>query len=280
MKLCIFMIIFPACLQATALRISPEELNQRLDNQSLTILDVRSKNDYDVIHIKNALNFPVELTYTKKNLDGKIQKPKKMQQFLRERGIDTHSNVIIYDNEKLIDAARVFWALEVYGLTNVKILDHGFNYWLSKNLSTSQDTPKVKSSKYVSTINHQRLSSKFATQIAIHSKNKIVIDARPLKAYKGEVSVARRFGHIPSAINIPFNHNIMQDSDYSALKPIKELKKLYVDLPRDKKIIIYCKIGRVSSTNYFALRELGYDVSNYDASWREWGNDDSLPIEK
>jgi thiosulfate/3-mercaptopyruvate sulfurtransferase len=30
---------------------------------------------------------------------------------------------------------------------------------------------------------------------------------------------------------------------------------------------------------YFVLRGLGYDVSVYDGSWYEWGNDLNLPLE-
>jgi len=262
------------------LRISPEQLNKQINDKQLIILDVRSKNDYDVGHIKNAINFPVHLTYSNLKTNGQIQQPVQMQKYLRKAGINLKSNVIVYDGGQLVDAARVFWSLEVYGLKNVKVLDHGFNYWLDKNLPTSQETPKVKESQYVSTINNQRLSSKFATQLALNNSKKLIIDARSLSAYKGETSVAKRFGHIPSAINVPFFHNISKDSGFQSLKPITELKKLYSDIPLGKKVIIYCKIGRVSSTNYFALRELGHDVSNYDASWREWGNDDNLPVEK
>jgi len=262
------------------LRISPEQLNKQINDKQLIILDVRSKNDYDVGHIKNAINFPVNLTYSNLKTNGQIQQPVQMQKYLRKAGINIKSNVIVYDGGQLVDAARVFWSLEVYGLKNVKVLDHGFNYWLDKNLATSQEIPKVKESHYVSTINNQRLSSKFATQLAINNSKKLIIDARSLPAYKGETSVAKRFGHIPSAINVPFFHNITKDSNFQSLKPITELKKIYSDIPIGKKVIIYCKIGRVSSTNYFALRELGHDVSNYDASWREWGNDDTLPIER
>ena len=266
---------------ASELRMSPQQLLQELDtNKNLTIVDVRSKNDYDVGHIKNAINFPVELTYKNRRIDGQIQQPLKMQTFLQTLGITINSDIVVYDGNSLVDAARVFWTFEVYGLKKVKVLDHGFNYWLNKGFPASQQTPEIIPSKYIATINHQRLSSKFTTQLAIHNKNKIVIDARSYAAYKGETSVAKRFGHIPTAINVPFNHNIITNNDFSTLKPIEELKKLYKDIPLDKKVIIYCKIGRVSSTNYFALRELGHDVSNYDASWREWGNDESLPIEK
>jgi len=267
-------------LNATTLRMTPEELLTHLDKQSLIIIDTRNKNDYDVEHIRNAINFPVKLTYANQKINGQLQNPLKMQTYLRERGINIQSKIVIYDGGQLVDAARIFWALEVYGLTHVKILDHGFNYWLNKDYPTSQEKPEIKPSQYITTLNHQRLSSKFTTQLATKNKNKIIIDARSNEAYKGKTSVAKRFGHIPSAINVHFNKNLILDENFTALKPIAELKKLYSNIPQDKKVIIYCKIGRVSSTNYFALRELGHDVSNYDASWREWGNDESLPIEK
>jgi len=279
LSLTIIFNIFSNAVMAESLRISPDELNKLLGSD-IHIIDVRPKNDYDIAHIKGAINFPVNLTYSNKKINGEIVQPSQMQRHLRTLGLKTNSNIIVYDGGKLVDAARVFWAFEVYGLQRVKILDHGLNYWLNKDLPTEQITPNITPSQYVVRINHKRLSSKFTTQLATHNDKKLVIDARSYPAYIGETSVAKRFGHIPSAINVPFNHNINQTTEFSTLKPISELKKLYADVPHNKKIIIYCKIGRVSSTNYFALRELGHDVSNYDASWREWGNDDSLPIEK
>jgi len=267
-------------ISASSLRISAEELSTLNSSEEIVLLDVRNKNDYEVGHIKNAISFPVALTYYDKKVNGKIQKPQLMQKYLKERGIDTQSRIIIYDEGGIVSAARVFWALEVYGLTKVQILDRGYKYWRYKNLETSQIIPKIKPSQYIVKINHKRLASKFATQLATHNKNKVVIDARSLPAYQGKVSVAKRFGHIPSAISVPFEENIIENSEFESLKPLSELQDLYADVPTGKKVIIYCKIGLVSTTNYFALRELGYDVANYDASWREWGNDDSLPIEK
>lgn len=43
-------------------------------------------------------------------------------------------------------------------------------------------------------------------------------------------------------------------------------------------VSIYCSVGLASSLECLVLRELGYDVANYDTSWKEWGNDASLPI--
>lgn len=175
-----------------------------------------------------------------------------MQKLFRERGLDKNSNVVIYDENKLFNSARMFWTLEVYGLTKIKILDKGFTYWRNKNYPTSQEIPTVRLSEYVATIKHDRLASKFATQLAINNKNKVIIDARSLSAYNGKESVAKRFGHIPNAINIPFTRHITTELGVVGLKPIHELKKIYANIPKGKKVIIYCKIGLVSSTNYFA----------------------------
>ena len=278
--LILFLSIYSHSISASSLRVSAEELLALSAGEEIVILDVRNENDYEVGHIENAINFPVALTYYDKKVNGKIQKPQLMQKYLKERGIDSQSRIVIYDEGGLVSAARAFWALEVYGLTKVQILDRGYKYWRHKNLATSQSRPKIKSSQYIARINHRRLASKFATQLAINNKNKVVIDARSLPAYQGKVSVAKRFGHIPGAISVPFEENIIESSEFESLKPINELQDLYAGIPADKKVIIYCKIGLVSTTNYFALRELGYDVANYDASWREWGNDESLPIEK
>ena len=264
---------------ASSLRISAEQLNDKLDSV-IVILDTRAKNDYDIDHIAGAISFPEELTYYDKKTNGRIQLPNVMQKLIRERGLETVSEVVVYDNGELVSAARLFWVLEVFGFTNVKILDRGYSHWRKKGFPISQLKPVIKPSDYVATVNHQRLASKFATLLATKSRDKTVIDARPRPAYEGKVSVAKRFGHIPTAINVPYDNNFINEDGVASFQTIEELKNLYADVPRDKKVIIYCKIGKVSSANYFALRELGHDVANYDASWREWGNDDELPIEK
>jgi len=89
--------------QAAALRMTAEELNRINSVQNIVILDTRNKNDYDIDHIKNAISFPVELTYLNLQENGKIQQPAIMQKYLIERGLDTNSKVIIYDEGNMID---------------------------------------------------------------------------------------------------------------------------------------------------------------------------------
>jgi len=265
---------------AKVLRVSPDWLNQNIEQQQLIILDTRPTKAYQAGHIKGALSFPDAMTYQQKSAGGRIVEPDIMQQRLRKLGISNDAQIVVYDAGKLIDAARVFWSLEVYGLKNVRLLSPGYDAWLKQGYPVSNEVPDVTQSNYVATVDHRRIASKFTTQLATMDNGQLIVDARFPNMYKGEKSTAKRNGHIPTAINIPVTTGIVKESGIAKLRSVDELKKVYAELPKDKKIVLYCEIGRGSSTNYLVLRELGYDVANYDASWREWGNDFNLPIEK
>ena len=277
-KFVLFLVLFitQVSLNAQELRISINQLAEDISNYK--IIDVRNSEDFSISHIKNALNFPVSLSYENKKVDGKILKPNKMQTLASDLGLNIDDQIVIYDDGVFFDAARIFWTFEVYGFKNVKLLNGGLDSWEEKNLPTSSQILKVKKSDYIASINNQRLSTKFTTQIATRNPNQVIIDARSHNSYIGKESLAKRYGHIPKAINIAAVHNLKKEEKTLKLKEVGALKELYKNVNKDKKVVIYCAIGRVAATNYFALRELGYNVSNYDASWREWGNDSNLPI--
>jgi len=259
-------------LQATELRVQTLKLLKNPHKYKL--LDVRDELSYKEGHIINAINFPVTLTYANQKLNGKLTDPFTMQKIVQNLGLNANDSIVIYDDGSFFNAARVFWALEVYGFKDVKLLSSGYNHWLNNKHPVTKKIPKVFKSNYITIIDSNRIATKFSTQIATRNPNQIIIDARPNKAYKGVVSSAKRYGHIPKALNIPATHNL----NNSTLKNISQLQDIYKNIDKKKKIILYCAIGKISATNYFALRELGYNVSNYDASWKEWGNDFQLPI--
>lgn len=267
-------------ISAESLRVDPAWLMQNLNNKDVVIVDSRSVNDYEIEHIVGAISLSHELTYQQKQQAGNIVEPDVMQKILQQRGIDNSKKVVVYDGGEMFDASRVFWALEVYGIKDVKVLNPGYEYWTVKEYPVNSLVPRNDTSKYVPSIDHRKIASKFATQLATNSPGKVIVDARSINAYSGKESTAKRFGHIPSAISIPVTVNLTQIAGLPSLRSRQELADVYASLPKDKKVILYCEIGRVSSTNYLILRELGYDVANYDASWREWGNDLNLPIEK
>jgi len=273
------LLAYNLCVSAESLRVDPAWLYAHLNDKDLMLIDTRDEVDYDSDHIPGAVSFSSTLTYQKRAVGGIIVEPNLMQKYLRSLGIDNTKTIILYDGGELVDAARVFWAFEVYGLSRVKLLSPGFSAWVSHRYPTTDVRTEVNASQYVITINNHRIASKFSTQLATVNPKQLILDARSLDAYRGKTSTAKRFGHIPTALNYPFNDNFQSAESSATLRTVEDLKTVYSKLPKENKIILYCETGRVSSVNYLILRELGFDVSNYDGSWREWGNDESLPIE-
>lgn len=253
-------------------------LNQNYKNGSIVVVDVRDPAIYSNGHINGAVNIPVQNTFSSKS-DNEIVAPiSHIQQLLSESGIDNDTNIILYDDGEYVNAARVFWVLEVYGHKKVSILDGGFPIWQQKSLPVSNINTKRQLKTYVPTIVPEILSTKFSTRLAINDENKQIIDARSIEEYIGRKSITERFGHIPNAINIPSSLNYKNINGINIIKTIDELNGIYKDIDTSKKVIAYCNKGKESALTYLILRRLGYRVSAYDGSWLEWSRDPALPV--
>lgn len=113
-----------------------------------------------------------------------------------------------------------------------------------------------------------------------------LVDIRSPDEYQGRViapqgiqELAIRAGHIPGAVNIPWNAAV-NPAD-GTFRSAEELKRIYAAQGVDgsKPTIVYCRIGERSAHTWFVLSEiLGYEVKQYDGSWTEYGNAVGVPI--
>lgn len=254
--------------------ITTKWLKNNLKDSNLVIVDLRSRDEYLKSHIKNAVNIPG----LKFLFDDKFFMPELgfLKKLFSNAGIDSTSKVLAYDNGDFIWAARFYWILEVLGHENVAILNVGFDESLAKELPLDSIEIIAKRKEFIPRINNKKLQTKLSTLMAIGKKT--IIDGRKESHYQGKESLAKRFGHIPTAINYACTQNYQVSEQGNKLKDLKELKKLYEDIPKEKEIILYCDGGAEAALNYIVLQELGYKASVYDGSWIEWGNDDAVPI--
>jgi thiosulfate/3-mercaptopyruvate sulfurtransferase len=262
------------------LLVEAQWLNQQLENETLQVVDVRPATAYLAGHIPGAVNIPMKKTFSPVPPLNHVGPVTYIQKLFGDAGISQDTTVVLYDDGEFADAGRVFWVFEVYGHRHIAVLNGGFVNWSQRGFSVSQDVPVPAPKKYVGLIQPERLATKLHTRLAVDDGNKIIIDARSVDEYAGKKSKASRFGHIANAVNVPWDRNLQQRNGVPLLRDRRELESLYEDFPRDKSIITYCNSGRRSSFTYFVLRYLGRDVSHYDGSWKEWGNDVKLPIEK
>jgi thiosulfate/3-mercaptopyruvate sulfurtransferase len=109
-----------------------------------------------------------------------------------------------------------------------------------------------------------------------------MVDARAPDQYVGRSSVARRSGHIPGARNVHYTKLI--DASTGQFLHEAGLAGVFAGAGVDvshlpAEIIVYCNSGVSCTTVLNAFRLLGRDdVSVYDGSWNEWGNDEARPV--
>ncbi len=249
-------------------------LKKNINNPKLVIVDVQPKDKYLKGHIKGAVNMPALKTL----FDEKFLMPKldTMKDRLSDAGIDKDSLVVVYDSGAFMWAARLYWILEHLGHKNVGLLKAGYGAWEKNELPVSTVPFKAQQSEFIPRINNDKIKTKLDTLLAIGKKT--IIDGRRNLHFKGKESLAKRFGHIPSAKNYACTQNYEITALGNKMKNLNDLKSVYKDLPKNKEIIAYCDGGAEAALNYIVLQELGYKVAVYDGSWLEWGNDSSVPI--
>lgn len=271
-------------------QILPSQLLQTLEQPSQVIIDIRSEESYKKGHILNAINIPfAKFHYTKNGIKEYTISPTKFQTLASQHGIKNTDDIVIYGDWAYLGATKILWIFEFYGHKKLQLLQKGFQGWQQQKFVLSHKVKKLSPSNYIVQINPAILASKFQVFMATKSNDFTIIDARPYEHYIGKKSYTDKKGHIPNAINHPW-FEVLENRDaddayqinhkISTYKPLKTLKKIFSNIPIDKKIILYCNGGSGSAVIHFALKKVGRVAQIYDGSWYEWSADNKMRIEK
>jgi len=192
-------------------------------------------------------------------------------------GLTPDAEVVVYDSFGIRSAARVWWTLTVMGFDRVRVLDGGLRVWKAEGFPVEVGAPKPPSQGVASIwFDPARLRDQAAVAAALDSGSAQVVDARSAPRFRGEAPEPRpglRSGHMPGAINLPFDRLLTEEG---RLKPPATLAEAFreagVDLGRP--IIATCGSGVTASVLALALEVLDASAAVYDGSWAEWGRED------
>ena len=201
-------------------------------------------------------------------------------------GIGDNSLVVAYDRTGGLYALRLMWALHFYRHANVKMLDGGYQKWIAEGRATSVDGVSEDGSGSATFTAREPDGSMYAgiddVLEAIGADDTTLLDVRTDGEWEGtNKRGGKRGGHMPGAVHLEWV-NFHTGGDIPTLKTADEIRALLVDrgVPTNNNVITYCQGGIRAAHAYWVLKLVGaLNVRNYDASWREWGNNDNVPIE-
>lgn len=264
--------------------VTTDWVQERLEDPTVLLIDLRPREEYDAGHIPGAAHLPAQDTFQAddaRGVPGMLPESTHIARALGSIGARSETTLVFYDEAKSLWSARAIWALSVYKHPDVRLMDGAWKLWKVEGRPATESVPVREPSEYA-------FSAKPDTSIvatwsdvvaSIDDPGAVVCDARSAAEYRGESVRAARSGHIPGSVLVEWSQTV---DATGAFLPADELRALYdgAGVTGDQATFTLCQSGVRASHTWFVLTDLlGYDdVRMYDGSWVEYGNREDSPI--
>jgi thiosulfate/3-mercaptopyruvate sulfurtransferase len=273
--------------------LATAELAAHLDDPGWVVFDCRhdlanpgaGEQEYARSHIPGArflhLDRDLAAPATGKNGRHPLPDPQAFAQTLGAAGVDSGKQVVAYDAQTGVYAARLWWMLRWLGHEKVALLDGGYAKWTREGRPVTGALPQPVPARFDG---RPRAMSVDAGDVRSHlgRPGRILIDARSPDRYRGENETLDPVGgRIPGSINRFFRNNLDAEGCF---KPAAELRQAFAallgDAPPDA-VVHSCGSGVSACHNLLAMEIAGLSGSRlYPGSWSEWCSDPGRPTEQ
>jgi thiosulfate/3-mercaptopyruvate sulfurtransferase len=266
--------------------VTHEELQKRLADPAIRLIDARQRADYDGGHIPGAVW-----------LDSKVFEPLTRGEAATDRaawgrvlaplGVGPETEILVYDDDRYhIQAGRVwFWLSYSADARAVGLIDGRFSSWEREGRPVSTGETRVAARNAGVSFRPGLLASREDVQTATFLRSSQLVDARSEDEYlgKGVCPISRhplhggRTGHLPSARLLEAARVVREDGTFLEPAALRELLKK-AGIVTDRPTILYSKGGARSNATVFALSRLGVPVRHYVSGLNEWASIPTLPL--
>lgn len=271
--------------------VTTDWLAAHLHDADLIVLDAslpkpKAKPEDNPLHgqqIPGARFFDIEHEFSRTDTDLPHMMPREedFNRAAQSLGISSDSKIVIYDNLGIYASPRAWWMFKAMGHSDVYVLDGGLPKWIHEGRPTEPATRKdYPKGNFSGKLQSSAFVDADWVQAHIGNPNHLVLDARSSGRFEGtepEPRAGLRGGHIPGSGSLPFPEVL----DGYQLKLTDELNHLFADKQASgKQVTFSCGSGLTACILALAAHEAGLqDLSIYDGSWSEWGQENGRPVE-
>ncbi|HWI10764.1 MAG TPA: sulfurtransferase [Burkholderiaceae bacterium] len=195
-------------------------------------------------------------------------------------GVTPSTQVVAFDRQGGVYAARLWWMLRWMGHAAAAVLDGGVAAWTAGGgaLSTDDTPMRAALAPYPE---HASLVGTLDADALLAALGRVrLLDARAGERFRGEVEpLDATAGHIPGALNRFFKDNLAADGRF---KPAAQLRADFTGLLGTQTAadtVHQCGSGVTACHNLLAMEHAGLTGSLlYPGSWSEWASDPARPV--
>ena len=196
-------------------------------------------------------------------------------------GFSNEMQAVVYDRQGVNYCGRMWWMLKWLGHEAVAVLDGGLQAWQAAGGDVRSGSEHSRAPRSFAL--HPPLRQLVDTQTIasqLGRPQQTVLDARAPARYRGEMEpIDPVAGHIPGALNRPFNSNIAADGKF---KPADQLRAEFATLLGQRAastVVHHCGSGVSALPNLMAMEIAGLGpTALYAGSWSEWCNTPGMAI--
>lgn len=269
--------------------ISTEQLACIIDQPDVRLIDASwwldgrdARADFVRERIGNAIFFDLDgISDPDSPLPHMLPSAEHFAKAAGQLGIRETDTIVVYDHQGLFSAARVWWMFRLMGAQRVAVLDGGFPKWKAERRAVETSAPQAPSPVTFKAIHDGNAVAALEDVRAALGSPTQILDARGAGRFNAKVPEPRpgmRGGHMPGALNLPFDHLLNADKTMKG-GPALEAAFQEVGLDLNRPVITTCGSGVTAAILTLGLHLLGRSARLYDGSWSEWGSREDTPIE-
>jgi thiosulfate/3-mercaptopyruvate sulfurtransferase len=268
--------------------VSTDVLARHVDDPGWVVFDCRhdladpgrGRREYGESHIPGAvfLSLDDDLSSRPTGTNGRHPLPDvaALAVTLARSGVTTDAQVVGYDAQGGMVAARLWWLLRGLGHERVAVLDGGWGKWLAEHRPVSRDVTAPRAGRWSPSTRPDHVDAAFVLA-RLGDTGVTLVDARAPDRYRGQNETLDAVGgRIPGARNRFFRDNL---DPSGCFKPSEALRSELGALVEDgREAVHYCGSGVSACHNVLAMAIAGLPKGRlYAGSWSEWCADRSRP---